>query len=60
MSVEPVAIQTLDTWATLMVFLEDVDVERICTTLQSVDIRLGHSVTVTFDIATPVHLSMAE
>ena len=33
MSTEPVGVQKQDMRATLLVFLEDVDVERICTTL---------------------------
>ena len=51
MCVEPVVIQKLDMMATLLVFLEDVYVERIFTKLQSVEIWLGHSVTVTCNVA---------
>ena len=50
----------LDIRATLLLFLEDVDVKRICTSPKLVEIWLGHSVTVTRDIATPKELTMAE
>ena len=60
MSVKPVVVQKLDARATLLVFLEDVDVKRNSIALQSVDIWLGHSVTVMFDITTPKQLSMAD
>ena len=52
MNVEPVAIKKLDMRVTLLVFLEDVDVKRICTTLQLAEVWLGHSVAVIFDIST--------
>ena len=39
-SVEPVVIQKLNMRATLLVFPEDVDVNRICTTLQLVETLL--------------------
>ena len=60
MSVEPVVIQKLYMRATLLVFSEDLDVERICTTLPSVEIWLGHNVTVTCAITTPKQLTMIQ
>ena len=56
MSRDPVLVQKLDVRATLLVFPEDMDVKRICTSLKSVDIQLGCSVTITCDTATPKQL----
>ena len=36
-NVKPVFVQKLDVLATLLVLQEDVDVKRICATLQSID-----------------------
>ena len=57
--IEPLVVQKLGMRATLLVFPQDIDVKRICTTLQSVEIWLGHSVAAMHDIATPEQLSMA-
>ena len=59
-SIEHVVIQKLDTRATLLVFLEDVDVQRICTTLPSVEIWLGHSLTIMYNVAMCEQMSKVE
>ena len=60
LSTDTVVIQKLDMRATPLVFPEYVDVKRICTILQSIEMWLGYSVTVMCNVATPKQWSMAE
>ena len=52
-SMEPVVVQKLDAKATLLVFPEGEKVEKICSTLQSIEMWLCCSVKVGCIVATP-------
>ena len=52
--------QKLDAKATLLVFQEGEEVEKICSTLQSIEMWLGHNVKIGCDIATPKQVSMGD
>ena len=60
MNVEPVVAKKLDTKDTLLVFPEGEEVEKICSILQSIEMKLGHSVKFECDIATPKQVSMGD
>ena len=59
-TVEPVVIQKLDEKNTLLVFMESEDIEKICSTLQSIEMWLGHSVNIGSDITKPQQVSMRD
>ena len=60
MNVGPLEVQKLYMSATLFIFQEDEDVERIWITLRSVERSLGHSVNAKCDITTPEQLSVVD
>ena len=55
--VEPVAIHNLDEKNTSLVFTESKDIENIHNTLHSIQMWLGCSVNIGYDIATPKQVS---
>ena len=59
-TVEPVVVQKHDEKNTLLVFTESENIEKICNTLQSIEMWLGHSVTTGCDVATPKQVLMAD
>ena len=46
-------VQNLDEKETLLAFMQGEDVEKICNTLQSIEMWLGHSVNIGCSVATP-------
>ena len=58
MNVEPMIVQKLHAKAMLLVFPKSEEVERICNTLKSIEMWLGHSVKIGCDVATPGQVSM--
>ena len=59
-TIEPVVIQKLDEKNTLLVFMESEDIEKICNTLQSIEMWLGHCVNIGYDIATSEQVLMRD
>ena len=45
---------------TLLVFTEGEDIEKICNTLQSIKMCLGHSVSIGYNVATPEQVMMGD
>ena len=60
MTIEPVVIQKLDEKNTLLVFTESEDIQKICNTLISIEMWLGHSVNIGCNVATPEQVSMGD
>ena len=58
MTVEPVVVQKPDDKNTLLVFTESEDIEKICNTLQSIEMWLGHNVNIGCDVATTKRVLM--
>ena len=57
-NVEPMVVQTLGAKATMLAFPEGEEVDKICSTLQSIEMWLGHSVKIGCDIATSMQVSI--
>ena len=51
-------VQKLDAKATLLVFPEGEEFEKVCSTLQSIEMLLGQGVKVGYNIATPEQVLM--
>ena len=60
MPLKPVTVQRLDEKNTLLVFAESEDIGKICNTLQSIKMRLGNSITIGCNLATPKQVSMRD
>ena len=58
--VEPMVVQRLDERNTLLVFAEGENIEKLCQTLQSIELWLGHRVHTGYDIATPKQMMLGE
>ena len=58
-NVEPMVVQKLDERKTLLVFAEGENIEKLCQTLWSIEIWVGHKVHTGCDVATPEQMMHA-
>ena len=59
-TIEPMVVQKLDERKTLLVFVEGENIEKLCQTLLSIEIWLGHSVDTGCDVVTPKQMVVGE
>ena len=57
-TVELMVVQRLDERNTLLVFAESEDIGKLCSTLQSIEMWMDHSVNTGCDVATPKQIVM--
>ena len=60
MTIGPMVVQQLDERNTLLAFPGNEDIERICNTLQSIEMWLGHSINTGCDVTTPKHVRIGD
>ena len=57
-TIEPMVVQKLDEKNTFLVFTEGKDIKKLCSTLQSIKMWLGHSINTGRDVATHEQMIM--